>query len=175
MESKLLDMFDEGYREAGISPSVRAEAFDDFLTMKSIAAKRTWTFGNGLGANAGAVCMGGHSKELVRNLCVRIDALTLAQLDAVTDVMECSKQEFVLEAVSSAIAKATTNLRAQGLSQPLEQSLRTQLEKAELSYEYSDDAKGGALRYRGELILNRDSRKHENTVNAVRNLIANGE
>src|SRR5690348_15685387 len=70
------------------------DSFSDYLFMKVIASKRIQQFGNAYGANANPL---GFPKELVRNLGIRVDPVRLAELDALTEVLDCNKQEFVLE------------------------------------------------------------------------------
>ncbi|MBI1867607.1 MAG: hypothetical protein HYS06_04840 [Methylocystis sp.] len=161
----------DGYTKNGMDPKVRRDSFDDFLTMKTIGTKRVWTFGNPLGANASPVCMGGHSRELVRNLCVRVDALTLAELDAVTDVLDCSKQEFVVEALSAAIAKAMHGIDEQGLAHLFDERIKDRLEKAELSFQPSADGSHEWLYFRGELMKNKEWERHKGVVEGVKQLI----
>jgi hypothetical protein len=145
----------------GVAESRRLESFDDFVAMKAIGAKRIQTFGNAFGANASPVGMGSHSKELVRNLCVRLDALSLAEIDALTDALECSKQEFVVELLAAGIAKTMAALEQQGLSSVFEERMGERLKKAELSFQPTADGKYRHLCFRGEVIRAKDWKRHE--------------
>lgn len=166
-----IQMIKDGHSKNGIDPKVRQESFQDFLTMKAISGKRIQTFGNAFGANAGPVCMGGHSRDLVRNLCVRLDALRLAELDALTDVLDCSKQEFVLEALASAIAKAIASIEEHGLAHVFEEKINQRLEKAELSFRSSPDGAHQWLYFRGELIRNKDWDNHKKVAEGIKDMI----
>jgi hypothetical protein len=110
------------------------ESFDDFLTVKTFGAIRASSVGAALVGDAGSNGMGGFSSELLRNLCVRIDALRLVELDAVTDVLDCSKQEFVVEALSAALLKAFHRFEEHGLAAVLEQRYKQRFEQAGFSF-----------------------------------------
>jgi hypothetical protein len=159
--SGYLDMLREGLANNGMDVGVRLTSFDDFVVMKAIGAKRVQSFGNAFGANASPVGMGSHSKELVRNLCVRVDALSLAEIDALTDVLECSKQEFVIELLTAGIAKTMATLEQQGLAGLFEQRMSERLEKAELSFRPTADGKFTTLHFRGEQVRAKDWKQAE--------------
>lgn len=166
----------DGYESNQIDPKVRRESFDDFLTMKTLGTKRVWSFGNALGANAGQICMGGHRSDLVRNLCVRLDLLRLVELDAVTDVLDCSKQEFVLEALSAAISKAFHSIEEHGLAHLFEQRFKERFEKA--GFSFRPIAEGGAheaLHFDGEPVRNKEWERHKRVADGLKDLIAGEE
>jgi hypothetical protein len=140
----------------GVVESRRRESFDDYVAMKAIGAKRIQTFGNSFGANASPVGMGSHNKALVRNLCVRLDALSLAEIDALTDVLECSKQEFVVELLAAGIAKTMAALEQHGLAAVFEERMGERLKKAELSFRPTADGKHNVLCFRDEVIRAKD-------------------
>jgi hypothetical protein len=136
----------------GIDGGNRQDSFDDYVAMKAIGAKRVQTFGNAWGANANPVGMSSHSKDLVRNLCVRLDALSLAEIDAITDVLVCSKQEFIVELLASGIAKTIAELVQHGLAPVFDERMSERLKKAELSFQPTADGKHSLLCFRGDVI-----------------------
>lgn len=77
----------------------------EFLILKSLTAKRRDCVANPFGANMNVLAFL-NKKDLVRNLCVRIDLVRMLHVEAIIEVLETNKQELVLEAVCSAIAQA---------------------------------------------------------------------
>jgi len=144
--------------------------FTDFLTMKVIGSKRVQTFGNAYGANANTLGFS-HKKELVRNLGVRVDAVRLAELDAVTAILGCNKQEFVLELLVAGLEQAKAAIRTAGLRHLYDDALDRNMAAAGFTVEPSPNAGYWTLHHKGEPIVNRDAERHEKATAAMSEII----
>jgi hypothetical protein len=153
-------------RQAGAYSS----GFEDFLTMKTLARKRINMFGNPFGANAHALAFS-TKKELVRNLCVRVDAVRLAELDALTEVLDCNKQEFVMELLVAGIEQAKEALASQGLQQIFDECVDQRIADAGFTMEPAATEGFWTMHHRGEPIVNKDYERHANAARAVKDLV----
>jgi hypothetical protein len=152
-------------REMGYRPGPTSESFSDFVKMKVLARKRIEQYGNPYGANSFPMVMAQH-KELVRNVCVRVDAPRIAELDALTELLDCNKQEFVLELLVAGIEQAKTALREAGLEHAFDAAVDKKLDDAGFTVAPN---KGGfwGMNYRGEPITNKDADHHEKMSRAI--------
>lgn len=137
-------------REAGLGPT--GESFAEFLTLKVIARKRIEQFGNFHGATANMVGFG-QNKDLIKNLGVRIDALRLAELDAITEFLDCNKQKFVLELLAAGIQQAREAVVAAGLEGRFNAVLDRKFAEAGFTVEPSGEKGHWALHHQGEPIV----------------------
>jgi len=156
-EEKLLQI---GYR-----PGPTSESFSDFVKMKVLARKRIEQYGNPFGANAFPMALSQH-KELLRNVCVRVDAFRIAELDALTELLDCNKQEFVLELLVAGIEQAKTALRKAGLEHAFDAAVDRKLDEAGFTVAPNNGGFWG-MSYRGEPILNKDAGHHEKMASAI--------
>lgn len=147
-----------------------AEGFHDYLSMKTLARKRIERFGSPMGANATPLAFS-DQPELVRNLCVRVDAIRLAELDALINVLGCSKQEFILELLVAGMAQARSMLARDGLQQAYEGDLDDRIEKAGFTVEPSPNEGYWTLHYRGNPLKYADYETHTEAAGSVRQLI----
>lgn len=120
--------------------------FADFVQMKTLALKRFERFGNRNGANANTL---GFGKELVRNLGIRVDAVRLAELDAVTETLACNKQEFMMELLVAGIEQAKQAIRLAGLEKRYEETVDRRIAEAGFSMEPSSNEGYWTLHYAG--------------------------
>ncbi len=126
--------------------------FSDFVAMKVLAAKRVDRFGSPHGANANVLGFT-QRKELVRNLGIRIDAIRLAEIDALTEILGCNKQEFVLEVLVAGIEQAKEALYTAGLQTAYEEKLDLNIQEAGFSVEPSRNEGYWTLHYKGEPLI----------------------
>lgn len=152
--------------ELGYVPGLTGASFSDFLTMKVIALKRTHQFGNAYGANALPMGMSQH-KGLVRNLCVRVDAMRIAELDALTELLDCNKQEFILELLVAGMEQAKTAIRAAGMEKIFDEAVDSKLDDAGFTVAPSPSEGFWATHYQGKLIVNKDAKHHEKMARAI--------
>lgn len=138
-------------REAGMGPS--GDSFADFITMKVITRKRVEQFGNIHGATANMVGFG-QNKDLIKNLGVRIDAIRLAEIDALTEFLDCNKQKFVLELLAAGIEQAREAVVRAGLGDQFNAVLNRKIAEAGFSVEPSGDKGYWTLHHQGEPIVN---------------------
>jgi len=134
-------------------PHQDSNVFSEFLTMKIIEQRRIQQFGNRYGANAHAVGFA-QKKDLVRNLGVRIDAVRLAELDAVTEFLGCNKQEFVMELLLSGLEQAKVAIAQGGLKPMLDKTIDRKVEEAGFSVEPSPNGGFWTLHYKGQALHN---------------------
>jgi len=137
-------------RETGIGPT--GESFAEFLTLKVIARKRIEQFGNIHGATANLVGFG-QGKDLIKNLGVRIDALRLAELDALTEFLDCNKQKFVLELLAAGIQQAREAVARAGLEERFNAVLDRKIAEAGFTLEASGEKDDWALHHQGEPLV----------------------
>ncbi|HEY8577940.1 MAG TPA: hypothetical protein VIL88_16560 [Devosia sp.] len=130
-------------------PRQDQDIFDDFLIMKIIEQKRVQQFGNRSGANTNALGFA-QRKELVRNLGVRIDAVRLAELDAVTEFLGCNKQEFVMELLVAGLEQTKSVAAKNGLGLLLSETIDRKVEEAGFSVEPSANKGFWTLHYKGQ-------------------------
>lgn len=160
----------ENLAQNGAEDGDYADGFHDYLTMKTLARKRVERFGSPVGANTTPVGFS-HQPELLRNLCVRVDAIRLAELDALTDVLGCSKQEFILELLVAGMAQARSLLARHGLQHPYESDLDDRIHKAGFTVEPSTNEGYWTLHYRGKPLKNSDYESQVEAESAIRRLI----
>lgn len=153
-------------REIGYRPGPTNESFSDFVTMKVLWRKRIEQYGNPFGANSFPMAMAQH-KELVRNVCVRVDAPRIAELDALAEVLDCNKQEFVLELLVAGIEQAKAALREAGLEHAFDAAVDRKLNEAGFTVVAPNEAGFWGTHYRGEPIINRDAGHHEKMARAI--------
>lgn len=152
--------------EMGYRPGPASESFSDFVTMKVLARKRIEQYGNPYGANSFPMAMAQH-KELVRNVCVRVDAPRIAELDAVTEILDCNKQEFVLELLVAGIEQAKAALREAGLEHAFDAAVDRKLDEAGFTVAAADEAGFWGTHYRGNPITSKDAGHHEKMARAI--------
>lgn len=144
-----------------------AAGFSDFLRMKVLARKRVERFGNPFGANALPMVFS-QKKELMRNVCVRVDPIRLAELDALMEVLQCNKQEFVLELLVAGIEQAKAALREAGLEHAFDAAVDKRLAEAGFTAEPSPAGDGfWTLHHNGELVVNEDAARHKEAAEAM--------
>ncbi|WP_061289687.1 hypothetical protein [Azotobacter vinelandii] len=147
---------DKNYVQAVKANKARAglgdygSSFSDFVLMKTLAAKRLEHFGNRNGANANTL---GFRKELVRNIGIRVDALRLAELDAITAILECNKQEFVMELLVAGIEQAKQAIKEAGLEKRYEELVDAKVSEAGFSVEPSSTEGYWVLHHGGKPIV----------------------
>ncbi|PYE39954.1 hypothetical protein DFI02_12032 [Rhizobium sp. PP-F2F-G20b] len=134
-------------------PQQDSNIFREFLSMKVIEQRRVQQFGNRYGANAHAVGFA-QKKELVRNLGVRIDAVRLAELDAITEFLGCNKQEFVMELLLSGLEQAKAAAAQGGLKPMLDEAIDRKVAEAGFSVEPSPNEGYWTLHYKGQPLHN---------------------
>lgn len=141
--------------EAHLSDYPRQDpaVFEDFLLMKIIEQKRVQQFGNRHGANANAMCFA-QKKGLVRNLGVRVDAVRLAEIDAVTEFLGCNKQEFVMELLIAGLEQAKAAAAENGLSLLLNNAIDRKMEEAGFTVEPSPKEGFWTLHHKGQPLHN---------------------
>lgn len=147
-----------GYSAAMKIESGKAEltdfrtCFSDFVAMRTLAAKRLELFGNPRGANANTAGFG-HLKELVRNVGLRVDAIRLAELDAVTELFACNKQEFFMELLVAGLDQAKDSIREAGLEKRYEALVDQRIAAAGITVGPSPNKGHLSLYFRGEPIV----------------------
>ena len=145
------------------------DGFEEFLMSKTLDRKRIERFGNPFGANALPLALTGNP-ELVRNLCVRVDAMRLAELDAVIAVLGCNKQEFVLEMLVSGLARAQSLIGEHGLKEVFEATMDEKI--AEAGFSMVEAGNGyWQTHYKGKPLINPHHEAHRSAANAARDLI----
>ena len=152
--------------EMGYRPGPTSQSFSDFVTMKVLARKRIEQYGNPYGANSFPMVMA-HHKELVRNVCVRVDAPRIAELDAVTEMLDCNKQEFVLELLVAGIEQAKAALREAGLENAFDAAVDRKLDDAGFTVTAPNEDGLWGSHYRGEPIINKNAGHHEKMASAI--------
>ncbi|MGV3550118.1 hypothetical protein [Rhizobium sp.] len=157
---------DEKLRELGYVPGPDRASFSDFVAMKVIALKRTHQYGNVYGANALPMGMAQH-KGLVRNVCVRVDAMRIAELDALTELLDCNKQEFVLELLVAGMEQAKAALRTAGLEKAFDTAVDRKLDEAGFSVVPPGEGGFWGTHYQGKPIINPDARHHEKMARGI--------
>jgi len=140
-----------------------ASSFGEFLSMKIIEQKRIQQFGNRFGANANAVGFA-QKKELVRNLGIRIDAIRLAELDAVTEFLGCNKQEFVMELLVAGLEQTKAVAAQNGLRLILDGVIDRKVEEAGFSVEPSPNEGFWALVHKGQPLHNERAAEQAKTL-----------
>lgn len=140
--------------------------FSDFLMMKVLARKRVERFGNPFGANALPMVFS-QKKELVRNVCVRVDPIRLAELDALMELLGCNKQEFVLELLVAGIEQAKAALRDAGLEPAFDEAVDKRMAEAGFTAEPSHHDGFWTLHHRGELVVNEEAARHKAAAEAM--------
>ncbi|HMO30227.1 hypothetical protein [Enterovirga sp.] len=153
-------------RDMGYRPGPTDESFSDFVKMKVLARKRIEQYGNPFGANAFPMILAQH-KELLRNVCVRVDAPRIAELDAVTEILDCNKQEFVLELLVAGIEQAKAALREAGLESVFDAAVDRKLEEAGFTVAPPHEDGFWRTLYRGEQVINRNAAQHEKAAGAL--------
>lgn len=148
-------------KETGRPGGPTGESFSDFVTMKVLARKRVEQFGNPYGANAMAMVFSDR-KDLLRNVCVRVDPIRLAELDALMELLDCNKQEFVLELLVSGIERAKSALREAGLDAVLDAAVDRRLDEAGFAVAQREDG-FWTLEHRGERVVAKAAQAHEAT------------
>jgi len=161
---------DEKLREMGYVPGPTGDSFSDFITMKVIAQRRSHQFGNPFGANATAMVFAQY-KELLRNVCVRVDPFRMAELDALTEVLDCNKQEFVLELLVAGMEQAKAALRAAGLERAFDDAVDKRLDEAGFSVAPQSASGFWQTHYRGKPIVNKQAEHHEKMAGAISSTI----
>lgn len=146
------------------------EGFGDFLQAKALARKRLERFGNPTGANATVLALS-DKKELVRNLCVRVDALRLAEIEALTNVLGCNKQEFVLELLVAGIEQAKKVLDQQGIRHLFDQQLDQLVEEAGFTMEQAEPEGFYRTHYKGQPVINARHQQHMEAASALTGVI----
>lgn len=144
--------------------------FSDFIAMKILASKRTERFGNVYGANAYLMAFS-QRKELVCNLDIRIDAIRLAELDAVTEILNCNKQEFVLELIVAGIEQAKQALTAAGLQHAYDEVVDEKIAEVGISIAPSASQGCWTLHHNGEPIVNQDADRHGKAANTISDMV----
>ncbi len=145
-------------------------SFSDFITMKVLAGKRTERFGNVYGANAHVMAFA-QRKELVRNLGIRVDALRLAELDAVTEILNCNKQEFVLELLVAGIEQAKEAIATAGLQHVYDEAIDRKIAQAGFTVVPATTEGHWTLLHNGEPIVNKDADRHRKAANAISDMV----
>lgn len=156
---------EEKLHQMGYRPGPTSESFSDFVKMKVLARKRIEQYGNPFGANSFPMALAQH-KELLRNVCVRVDALRIAELDALTEILDCNKQEFVLELLVAGIEQAKTSLREAGLAYAFDAAVDKKLDDAGFTVAPLNNGFWG-MNYRGEPIINKEAGHHEKMAGAI--------
>lgn len=152
--------------EMGHLPGPTKENFSDFVQMKLLARKRVEQYGNPFGANSFPMALAQH-KELVRNVCIRVDAPRIAELDALTEVLDCNKQEFVLELLVAGIEQAKSQLTEAGLRYAFDAAVDRKLDEAGFTVDAATEAGFWRTSYRNEPIVNKDATHHEQAGRSV--------
>lgn len=155
-----------GGRERG----AYAEGFSDFLTMKVIGAKRLDMFGTAYGANSIPMTLG-QRKEAVRSLGVRIDAICLAELESLIEMLGCSKQEFVLEVLSAGIEQGKDALKSAGLLAAYEVKVNRRVREAGFTSVPAPTKGFYHTHYNGELAVNKEYDAHQAAVGAMSEIV----
>ena len=157
---------DQKLRELGYLPGPTSDSFADFVQMKVIALKRTHQYGNAFGANALPMTFAQY-KGLLRNVCVRVDAMRIAELDALTELLDCNKQEFVLELLVAGMEQAKTALRAAGLEKAFDAAVDKKLEEAGFTVVPPNEDGFWGTHYQGKPLVNNSAKHHEKMAGAI--------
>lgn len=161
---------DQKLREMGYIPGPSGESFSDFIKMKVIAQRRTHQFGTPFGANSTPMVFAQY-KELLRNVCVRIYPFRMAELDALTEILDCNKQEFVLELLVAGMEQAKAALREGGLERAFDEAVDKKLEDTGFSVAPQSPDGFWQTHYRGKPITNKEAGHHEKMAGAISSTI----
>lgn len=158
-------------RELGYITGPTGESFSEFVSMKVISAKRTHQYGTPYGANSLAMVCAQY-KDLLRNVCVRVDALHAAELDALTEILDCNKQEFVLELLIAGIEQTKSALKSAGLERAFDEAVDNKLNDLGFSVEPANEEGFWGTNYKGKPIINNKAEHHEKMAGAISRTIA---
>lgn len=140
--------------------------FAEFLTLKALTAKRNHLITNPFGANM-MVLGCSHKKGLTRNLCVRLDLMTLLRIEAITEVLDTNKQEIVVEALNSGIKQAERAIKSAGITGIYEELMDRKFAAAGFSFDQSPHNEDFYVtKYKGEMIFNHDHERQEQAAEA---------
>lgn len=145
-------------KEMGRPGGPTGESFSEFVTMKVIARKRIEQYGNPFGANAMGMVFSDR-KDLVRNVCVRVDPIRLAELDALMELLDCNKQEFVLELLVAGIEQTKAALREAGLEASFDTAVDQRLKQAGFAVAQRENGFWG-LTHDGATVATKEAQAH---------------